>query len=128
MIVDLMVAYFKSYVTCFINKNVISLVTSTLNLFNNSLKDYVGALPKDFELVIDSLILYSIIWGMAAAVDEENKKKMSEFILKIIRATADIQNSYYLKLELPYEPFIIQMKMPECANKSISLFDIYFDK
>ena len=64
---------------------------------------------------------------MAAKVDEENKKKISEFLLKIIRATPDIQSLYVLKLERPYEPLMIQLKMPENAFKSISLFDIYFD-
>lgn len=41
-------------------------------------------------MIIDSLILFSCVWGIAAAVDDDNRKKISDLMFKLIKATPDI--------------------------------------
>ena len=63
-------------------KNAISMIQHNLNEY---LKEGV-TIPKDIELIIDNLMLFATVWGIASAVDESYRKHISDFLLKVIRA------------------------------------------
>ena len=93
LLVDVLVAYIKKYASLPVHKSIMALVNSSIKMIKYLMKDYTAegaTLPKDIEYIFDNQILFSIIWGIASAVEEPSRKGLSDFLLKLIRASADI--------------------------------------
>ena len=93
MFIDVLVSYIKKYSILPVHKSVMVLVNNTIKMLKQQMKEYTidgAVVPKDLENIFENQILFSIVWGIACAVEESSRKNLSDFLLKMIRATPDI--------------------------------------
>jgi hypothetical protein len=56
-------------------------------------------LPKDFEDYLKNYIIFSVIWGVGAVIDENSRPKFSEFLFKTLNGE-DVKSEFSL-INLP---------------------------
>ena len=81
-------------------------------------------MPKDIEEILNQIILFSTIWSIGAAIEENSRKTFSDYILHLVTANAEIPKIYKTELYLlyPFKPLAIVHKIPEKTN----IFEVIF--
>ena len=81
--VDLILAFMKKFSNFAVHKSTMTLVNNAINLLKNHLDEYTKegqTVPKEIEYIADNLVIHSLIWGVAAVVDDSSRREISMFI------------------------------------------------
>lgn len=78
--------------------------------------------PADIEDKLSNILLYAMIWGIGACLDEHTRPNYDLFLQDLMNGE-DVITKSNLDIPVAYEPMKLQTK---CADFK-SLFDMYFD-
>lgn len=76
-LVDPTLAWALRYGHFLVHKSYMSIVNTIINLMNTWMKDYEDEekkVPKDIEDIFTSIALFSTIWAIGGAVEENTRK------------------------------------------------------
>ena len=82
-----------------------NMVCTLLKLVQSFLVDFEveGAkVLKDFEDILNQILMFCTIWSIGAAIDETSRKGFSDYILQLVTANPDIPKLYNTTLYIQY--------------------------
>jgi len=77
--------------------------------------------PKEAEDILNNALLYAIIWGMGAQIEETSRNKFDKILMEMLQQE-NVIKTYGLDLEANNEPKKLPVKLPEHT----SLFDLCY--
>lgn len=127
-LIDNTLAWTQKYAKFLVHKSEMNMVCTLLKLVQSFLVDFEaeGAkVPRDYEDILNQILMFCTIWSIGAAIDETSRKGFSDYILHLVTANPDIPKLYNttLYIEYPFEPQAIVHKIPEQTNVYESKFN-----
>lgn len=86
--VNITLGFVKKYCSFPLPFSEMSLVHTMVKIMNIFFSPYRSEKPpkvgRDIEEILNNFILFSLIWSIGAATDENSRKPFHEFILKLV--------------------------------------------
>ncbi|EAS04067.1 axonemal dynein heavy chain (macronuclear) [Tetrahymena thermophila SB210] len=127
-LIDPILAWALRYGQFLVHKSYMNIVNTLIQLMNTWVKEFEDEekkVPKDMDEHFNNIALFSTIWAIGGALEENTRKQLHEVISHLILGAPDLINNYKLQLDIkhPYEPRQLSIKLPD----KVTVFDICFD-